>query len=97
MVEHELKEAWVSRMKSLVSRIGSRVVLLWLADHAPEAKATFTPEAADPLFVDRAMLQAVEPFVSGMVEVVVGPEEVWAGFDQLDQILAPNHRRSTRF
>ncbi|OIP85979.1 MAG: hypothetical protein AUK37_03530 [Rhodobacterales bacterium CG2_30_65_12] len=83
IVEEELKQAWVARMKTLVARIGSRVVLLWLSDHDPEHASTCTENGSDPLFVDREMLQQVAPYVSGLVEVVVSPEDVADGFQGL--------------
>lgn len=83
MVEQELREAWVARMKTLVSRIDSRVVLLWLSSHAPDRAVTDTADGADPLFVDREMLDAVAPFVEEIVEVVVTPEEIADGFAAL--------------
>ena len=79
MVETELKEAWVARMKSLVAEIDSKVVLLWLSDHSPDRPSTCPAEGADPLFVDRQMLDTVRPFVSGLVEVVVDRDEIAAG------------------
>lgn len=80
MVEEELKQAWVARMKTLVAKISSRVVLLWLSDHDPEHPTTCTENGSDPLFVDRGMLQEVTPYVSAVVEVVVSPDEVADGF-----------------
>lgn len=79
MVEQELREAWVARMKTLVSRINAKVVLLWIADHTPEDRETCTIDGSDPLFVDREMLDAVEPFVEDIVEVVVSHEEIFEG------------------
>jgi len=79
MVEAELKEAWVGRMKRLISRFDGKVVLLWLADHAPAAPAAFTPVDPDPLFVDRDMIDALRPFVSGIAEVVVDQAEIVQG------------------
>ncbi|MEJ1990319.1 MAG: DUF6473 family protein [Maritimibacter sp.] len=83
MVEQELKEAWVARMKTLVSNIESDVVLLWLSDHSPDKVDDQNIGGSDPLFVDRDMLREVEPFVAGIAEVVVQPEEIEAGFDGL--------------
>ncbi len=83
MVEQELKEAWVARMKTLVSHIESPVVLLWLADHSPDEATSCTVEGTDPLFVDREMLQEVMPYVADTVEVVVSPQEIEAGFTGL--------------
>jgi hypothetical protein len=83
MVEQELREAWVARMKTLVSRIESRVVLLWLSDHDPEHPETDTAEGTDPLFVDRDMLDAVSPFVEEIIEVVAARQEIDEGFQGL--------------
>ena len=83
MVEQELKEAWVARMKTLVSKIDSKVVLLWLADHTPDDWTSCTVDGSDPLFVDRQMLHEVEPFTSALVEVVVTQDELTAGFDDM--------------
>ena len=80
MVEQELREAWVARMKTLVSHIESPVVLLWLADHSPDDPTCCTVEGSDPLFVDRNMIQEVMPYVAEMVEVVVSPGEIEDGF-----------------
>ncbi len=83
MVEQELKEAWVARMKTLVSKIESPVVLLWLADHSPDEATCCTVDGSDPLFVDRQMLQEVMPYAANTVEVVVDPREIEAGFQAL--------------
>ena len=83
MVEQELREAWVARMKSLVARLDGRVVLLWLSDHAPDCPDTDTTSGSDPLFIDREMLEEVAPFVDDIVEIVVTPEERADGFSGL--------------
>lgn len=83
MVEQELKEAWVARMKTLVSKIESPVVLLWLADHGPDDVTSCTAEGSDPLFVDREMLQEVMPYAAETVEVVVSASDIEAGYDGL--------------
>lgn len=80
MLEQELKEAWVARMRTLVSKIDSRVVLLWLGAHSPDIPSTDTSHGSDPLFVDRAMIDEVAPFVEDVVEVVVSPDEIAEGF-----------------
>ncbi|GKY89264.1 DUF6473 family protein [Sinisalibacter aestuarii] len=79
LVETELKEAWVARMRSLVSKIRSRVVLLWLADHAPDDCTSCPGDGAEPLFVDRDMIEAVRPYVAAVVEVVVSADEIADG------------------
>lgn len=83
MVEQELKEAWVARMKTLVSKIESPVVLLWMSDHSPDEPSDCADYGSDPLYVDRDMINEVLPYAARFVEVVVTPEEVEAGFREL--------------
>jgi len=83
MVEQELKEAWVARMKTLVSHIESPVVLLWLADHSPDEATSCTVDGSDPLFVNREMVQEIMPYTAETVEVVVDATEIEAGFHGL--------------
>jgi hypothetical protein len=81
LVVEELKLAWVSRMKALLERIESQTVLLWLSNRAPDTPPESdapVPEA-DPLFVDRGMLEVLRPLVSATVEVVASPEARAAG------------------
>lgn len=64
----ELRLAWVARMKHLLALLRGRVVLLWVAEHLPPE----TPQeglARDPLFVDRAMLEALRPRTAALLEV----------------------------
>ncbi len=79
MVEAELKEAWLGRMKRMIARLEGNVVLLWMADHAPGAPVAFTPEAPNPLFIDREMVEALRPFVRGVAEVAVDRGEIVQG------------------
>ena len=81
MVEQELKEAWVARMKTLISKVDGKIVLLWMADHAPESCASCTIEGPDPLFVGEEMINELRPFVTGVVEVEVNQAEIEAGRD----------------
>lgn len=82
MIRDELKAAWLARMHHLLQGIGGRIILLWFADHAPAVhdtahgagqreRATQGDDlGADPLFVDRAMIDALRPRVTEVVEVV---------------------------
>ena len=79
MVEQELKEAWVARMKTLISKIEGKIVLLWMADHAPEGCASCSIDGSDPLFVGEEMINELRPFVTGVVEVDVNQAEIEAG------------------
>jgi hypothetical protein len=79
MVEQELKEAWVARMKTLISKIEGKIVLLWMADHAPESCASCSIDGSDPLFVGEEMINELRPFVTGVVEVDVTQADIEAG------------------
>ncbi|MBE1291107.1 MAG: hypothetical protein GJ677_01325 [Rhodobacteraceae bacterium] len=74
MVRDELRMAWSARMKLLLNTIGGKIVLLWVADHAPETAMGTSGLGPDPLFVDRLMLEELRPMVDDIVEVVVSKE-----------------------
>lgn len=83
LVTEELREAWVARMRLLVSTLDSKVVLLWLSDHTPDEPPPFSAEGSDPLFVDREMLLEVAPYTEATVEVVVTAEDIARGYDEM--------------
>lgn len=71
-VQKELEQAWVSRMQSMLSVVGSRVVLLWWSDRLLSNDVWYLrpdPFRGDPLFVTRSMVQALRPLVRQIVEV----------------------------
>lgn len=68
-VREELKTAWSARMRLLLSRIPGEKLLLWFADHPPPNKLPKRSLGRDPLFVDSNMIDALRPFVSGVVQV----------------------------
>ena len=89
MVRDELKNAWVARMRTILSRVGGRVILLWLAEHSPDDQPIGENMGPNPLFVDRGMIEQLADFNVELVEIVATPEEVAAGqlrmvFTQLD-------------
>jgi len=57
MVRDELKNAWVARMRTILSRVGGRVILLWLAEHSPDDQPSGENLGPNPLFVDRGMIE----------------------------------------
>ncbi len=92
-VRHELQCAWVARMRVLLRQIEGPKVLLWLADHAPFSAAQGGTICREPLFVDRAMLNAVSGSADAVVEIFATPDEIAAGrpemvFDPFDHIAA---------
>ncbi len=93
-VRHEVQTAWVARMTSLIAQIGGPVVLLWMADHAPYSRAAGGTICRDPLFIDRAMLDAAGRGTAGLIEVVASPEEVDTGFAEM--VFGPLEQEAAR-
>lgn len=81
MVRQELKDAWVARMRTMTQKIQGELVLLWISDHSPDDVAACNAIGADPLFVDREMLDEIRPLVADIVEVVATPEDIEQGYD----------------
>lgn len=79
VVRQELQSAWVARMRTLLKQIDGKKILLWLADHAPYSATTGGTICRDPLFIDRAMLNAIRPDADALIEIVAGPEEIGSG------------------
>lgn len=69
IVTEELRQAWTARMKSMLTQIRGRVVLLWFAHHAVPEEELLDLEH-DPLFVTRDMVETLRPRVDAVVEVV---------------------------
>jgi len=79
LVVSELRTAWTARMKTLIDMIEGKTVLLWAADHAPGdvlEKANGTGLGHDPIFVNQAMLDALSPLVTKVVECIVPPDAI---------------------
>ena len=104
IVEQELKQAWVGRMQGLIDRIGGKVVLLWLSDHAPGDPAKKSNLNDEPMFIDRAMITALSSVTTSVVEIVATRGEIVQGRDEMvfsdleepaaDEMLGPVvHRR----
>lgn len=69
IVVDELRQAWIARMKNILTQIRGQVVLLWFSDHPIPEEAT-APEARGPLFVTREMIEALRPRVSSLIEAI---------------------------
>lgn len=77
-VRRELRTSWVARMRRVIDAIGGDVVLLWLSDRSPDAPTRDVDRHA-PCFIDRPMLDALEPVTAGLVEVMPSPRARAAG------------------
>ena len=65
-----LRANWLARMEALLAALPSRRILLWLADGPAPATAEGLDHTSGPLLVDAAMLAALRPMVSAVVEAV---------------------------
>ncbi len=94
-VRHELQQAWLARMRLILGQIRGKVVLLWLADHAPFDNAKRDEEGLgpDPLFITREMLDDISEHATATIEVVASDEAMAAGtdgmiFSQMEEMVA---------
>lgn len=79
LLQDELRQAWVARMRLMLNSIPGQKHLLWFSAQAPGASATSPGLGPDPLLVDRAMVKVLRPLVTSMVEVVASPEALENG------------------
>lgn len=82
-VRDELKQNWVTKMQNMLSRIDGKIILLWMADHSPDQADHPAASGADPLFVDREMLNQLGGSADALVEIVSSPDEVQAGWRRM--------------
>ncbi|TNC49358.1 hypothetical protein FHG66_11555 [Rubellimicrobium rubrum] len=77
IVREELQMAWLARMRTLLDRIGPRVLLVWTAARAPgslsDSDDILGPE---PTFVTPAMIDALRPQVLDVAMAFAGDEAV---------------------
>lgn len=70
IVREELQIAWTARMRTFLTELGPRTMLLWFADHLP-SDAPYETRAnngwVDPLFITRRMIDSLRPLVRGVV------------------------------
>ncbi|KMK66080.1 DUF6473 family protein [Puniceibacterium sp. IMCC21224] len=67
-VAAELRMAWVSRMKHILSVLRQPVYLLWFAQSSP-SETPLTAIEGEPLFIDRQMIESLRPRCAGIIEV----------------------------
>ncbi|MGL6209694.1 MAG: DUF6473 family protein, partial [Paracoccaceae bacterium] len=70
----DLRAAWLTRMQQLLSRLPTKVVLLWMAGHAPAPANRKARLDRDPMLVDAAMVGAVRPLTAAYVEAISTPD-----------------------
>jgi len=88
VLEIELREAWIARMRELLDEIETTRVLFWMSERTPEEAGGSADREAfvtHPAFVDREMLEAVAPLADLVVEYVPqNPAAISAGEDAQD-------------
>lgn len=82
-IRSELEKTWEERMKTVLCKIGGKIILLWMADHAPGENRREKPLGHDPMFVNRKMLDSLQDQVAGEIEIVATQDELTAGFERM--------------
>ena len=67
IVQEELQQAWLARMRLLLGFLPRKPLLLWLRYGAGPS----TPLGAEPVLVSRAMMDMLRPDVEGVIEIAV--------------------------
>lgn len=73
LVRAVLQANWIAAMRQLLAHLPLRRVLLWLADAPPPEVALGLDRAGGPALVDRAMLAALRPATTALVEASPSP------------------------
>ncbi|MEO5615697.1 MAG: DUF6473 family protein [Cypionkella sp.] len=81
VVAEELRAAWVARMKLLLSRLGRRVILLWVSDQAPPSPTRRVDLARNPLLIDSEMINAIRTPTAAYVQAVISHAALSQGVD----------------
>ncbi|SEK43410.1 DUF6473 family protein [Roseovarius nanhaiticus] len=79
VVRRELQDAWIARMKLVLSRIDAPVLLLWMSAHPPQDCANEPAIGADPAFVTRRMLRAVTGTRVQLVDATLSAQALGQG------------------
>lgn len=82
IVVHELRQAWVARMRQLLSRIGPKTVLLWFSTEPLSDTLWFDRPGRlqiDPLFITAAMVDRLRPLVGSIAVITPSPEALARG------------------
>jgi len=69
----ELKWAWIQRMRRVLAMIQGDVILLWMSRRAPEDQGG-SKDGAEPMFVDRDMLDALSEDAASLIEITLDDE-----------------------
>lgn len=73
VLAEELRSAWVTRMKLLLSRLSGQTVLLWMSGVAPPSPTWRVDLTQNPLLIDCEMIAAVRSHAAAYVEATFSP------------------------
>ncbi|RGP38304.1 DUF6473 family protein [Pseudotabrizicola alkalilacus] len=79
VLAEELRAAWVTRMKTLITSLPCKTVLLWVANTPPPSPGRRSDLTHDPLLVDAEMVAVLRAQVTCYVEVVASPDALLRG------------------
>jgi hypothetical protein len=79
LIRQELQAVWIARMKTLLERITSPVILLWFSARRPEEENDSLNVSNDPVLVTRDMIEALRPMASDIAEVTASAAAVSQG------------------
>jgi hypothetical protein len=89
-----LQKEWVWRMQVFLSRLESKVVLLWLSSRDPGNHCASADISTAPSFVSQPMLDELANSYRALVKIVVNRDEIQAGFDRM--IMEPYQQQAGR-
>ncbi len=78
VLAEELRRTWLARMRALIESAGVPVVLVWIAGQAPAPRGP-ADLTADPLLVDRPMVDALRPLAAALVQPPNSPSATLDG------------------
>jgi hypothetical protein len=82
IVVHELRQAWLARMQTMLRQIGPNCMLLWFSDE-PLDNADWAARPAQlraaPLFVTASMIDTLRPLVRAVVTAIPSEQALAQG------------------
>lgn len=79
LVQEELQQAWVARMRLLLAALPRKPLLLWLR-YQPKSPSAL---GGDPLLINQTMIERLRPEVHAIVELSVKPASEAEGLDMM--------------
>ncbi len=94
-VVQELREAWLARMRNLLSQVGERAILLWFSEEEISDEhwsKRHNQLQVDPLFITASMIDELRPLVRDVV--VANPTEQATAQGTRDMYFPPSQSKA---